>query len=142
MITAVIGIGNPLKKDDNIGNLITEKLGKEIKDKNFMFIKAYLTPENYLLLLKKEEPKKVYIIDAVEFKGEAGDVKVFNLDEINQSRITTHNISVTIYQDYFPNSIIKLIGIKVKDVNFGEELSKEIKDKLDSIIKEVKKIIS
>lgn len=142
MKTAVIGLGNPLKKDDNIGNVIIEKLEKEVKGKNLVFIKAYLTPENYLLLLKKDEPENVYIIDAVEFEGKVGDVKVFNLDEINQSRITTHNIPVNIYQDYFPNSVIKLIGIKVKDVSFGEELSKEIKDKLDDIFKEVKKIIS
>lgn len=142
MRIAVIGIGNPLKKDDNIGNIIIEKLCKEIKDKNFVFIKAYLTPENYLSLLKKEKPKNVYIIDAVEFKGAVGEVKVFNLNEINQSRVTTHNIPIAIYQDYFPNSIIKLIGIKVKDVSFGEELSKEIKDKFDIIIKEVKRIIS
>lgn len=142
MKTAVIGLGNPLKKDDNIGNVIIEKLEKEVKGKNLVFIKAYLTPENYLLLLKKDEPENVYIIDAVEFEGKVGDVKVFNLDEINQSRITTHNIPVNIYQDYFPNSVIKLIGIKVKDVSFGEELSKEIKDKLEDIFKEVKKIIS
>jgi len=142
METAVIGMGNPLKKDDNIGNLIVDKLSKEVKDKNFSFIKAYLTPENYLLPLKKEKPKTVYIIDAVEFEGVTGEVKTFNLDDISLSNVTTHNIPVTVYKDYFPHTIIKLIGIKVKDVSFGEELSKEIEDEFSNILEKVKEIIS
>lgn len=142
MKTAVIGMGNPLKKDDNTGNIVVDELGKVIKDKNFVFIKAFLTPENYLLPLKKSKPKKIYIIDAVEFKGRIGEVKLFNLEDINQSRATTHNIPVTFYKNYFPNTIIKLVGIKVKDTGFGEELSKDLKNKLDDILKKVKKIIS
>jgi len=142
MKTAIIEIGNPLKKDDNIGNLLIEKLSKEIKDKNFVFIKAYQTPENYLSPLKKEKPEMIYILDAVEFKGTTGEVKVFSLNDISLNTITTHNIPVTVYKNYFPDATIKIIGIKVKDTNFGEELSKEIKNKFDEILKEVKKIIS
>ena len=141
MKTAIIGIGNPLKKDDNIGNLIVEKLNKENKDKNFVFIKTQLTPENYLMPLKKSKPKNIYFIDAVEFEGKTGEVKIFSLDEIEKIKITTHNLPITVYKDHFPNTEIKLIGIKVKDIDFGEGLSKEIKNKFDDILKEVKKII-
>lgn len=139
---AVIGMGNPLKKDDNIGNLIVEKLNEEIKEENFLFIKVYLTPENYLMPLKKSKPKTIYIIDAVEFQGQTGEVKVFNLNEIEKIKATTHNIPITVYQNYFPDTNIKLVGIKVKDINFGEELSKEIKEKFNNILKEIKNIIS
>lgn len=142
MKTAIIGIGNPLKKDDNIGNLLIGKLNKEVKGEEFIFIKAYHTPENYLSLLKKEKPKKIYILDAVEFKGVTGEVKVFDLEDISLSVITTHNIPVTVYKNHLPESKIKLIGIKVKDVSFGEGLSKEIKDKFSNILGEIKKIIS
>lgn len=135
-------MGNPLKKDDNIGNLIVDNLSQEIKDKNFVFIKAYQTPENYLAPLKKIKPKKAYIIDAVEFKGPAGEVKVFDLNEISLSNTTTHNIPVTIYKDYFPHTKIKIIGIKVEDTSFGEELSEEIQGSFDKILREIKKIIS
>lgn len=142
METAVIGMGNPLKKDDNIGNLVIEKLSEEIKNKDFLFIKGYLTPENYLGHLKGLKPKRIYIVDAVEFKGLIGEVKIFNLEEIEKVKATTHNIPVTIYKDYFPNTSIKLIGIKVKNINFGGELSKEIEEKLDDIIKKIRSVIS
>lgn len=139
---AVIGIGNPLKKDDNIGNLTVEKLSKEIKNKDFIFIKAYLTPENYLMPLKKSKLKAIYFIDAVDFQGLIGEVKLFDLNEIQNLSTSTHNIPITIYKKYFPNTEIKLLGIKVKDTGFGEGLSKEIKDELDNILEKVKKIIS
>lgn len=142
MKIAIIGIGNPLKKDDNIGNLIVEKLSKEIKNKDFIFIKAYLTPENYLMPLKKSKLKAIYFIDAVDFQGIIGEVKLFNLNEIQNLSISTHNIPVTIYKKHFSNTEIKLLGIKVKDTSFGEELSEEIKDKFKNILEKIKNIIS
>ena len=141
MKTAVIGIGNPIKKDDNIGNIITDKLKEKIKDKNFTFLIAQLTPENYLAILKETNPEKVYIIDAVDFEGKTGEVKVFSLDDIELSKITTHSIPINVFKEYLPSSEIKLIGIKVEDVNFGEELSTEINSKLREIIVEIEKII-
>lgn len=141
MKTAIIGIGNPLKKDDNIGNLIVDRLSKEIKDNNSIFVKAYLTPENYMQSLKKSKPKKIYFVDAVEFKGSTGEVKLFDLSEIILNNLTTHNIPITFYKDHFPKAEIKLIGIKVKETGFGEELSKDIKDKFDAVFEKVKKII-
>lgn len=141
MKAAIIGIGNPLKKDDNIGNLIVAKLSEEVEDKNFVFIKAYLTPENYLLQFKKLKPKTIFFVDAVEFKGRVGEVKIFNLNEIVLNEVTTHNIPISVYKNCFPGTEIKLIGIKVKETDFGEELSKEVKDKVSSILERVKKII-
>lgn len=142
MKKAVIGLGNPLKKDDNIGNLAVEKLSKEIKNKDFIFIKTYLTPENYLMPLKKQKPKKIYFIDAVDFEGIIGEVKIFSLNDIQNLNTSTHNIPITIYKKHFPNTRIRLLGIKIKDTSFGEGLSEEIKDKLDNILEKVKNIIS
>ncbi|MBL7100508.1 MAG: hydrogenase maturation protease [Nanoarchaeota archaeon] len=141
MKTVIIGIGNPLKRDDNIGNCLVEELSKEVKDKDYVFIKAYLTPENYLLPLKKSKPKRIYVIDAVEFEGSTGEVKLFDLNEMITSKTTTHSIPITFYKHYFPGVEIKLIGVKVKDAGFGEELSKDVKAKFDGIVKEVKRII-
>jgi len=139
---AVIGIGNPLKKDDNIGNLLIDMLEKEIKEKDFLFIKAYLAPENYLLSLKNHNPKTIFFIDAVDFEGEIGEVKEFSLEDIkNMGKMSTHSIPITVYKNFFPKTEIILIGIKVKDADFGEELTKELKSKLEDIKEEVKDII-
>ena len=100
MEKVLIGLGNPLKQDDNIGNIIVGKLSEKIKSKNFVFIKSYLTPENYLLPLKKISPDIIYFVDAVEFKGEVGDVRLFSLEEmISLGKVATHNIPITIYKN-------------------------------------------
>ena len=142
MEKVLIGLGNPLKQDDNIGNIIVGKLSEKIKNKNFVFIKSYLTPENYLLPLKKISPDIIYFVDAVGFKGKVGDVKLFSLEEIaGLENVATHNIPITIYKNYFPNIRIKIIGIKVKSIDFDERLSKELMDKVNSVLKKVENII-
>lgn len=142
MKTALIGLGNPLKQDDNIGNIIVEKLSEKIKNNSFVFIKSYLTPENYLLPLKNTSPDIIYFVDAVEFKGRVGDVKLFSLEEmISLGNVATHNIPITIYKNYFPDTKIKIIGVKVKSIDFDEQLSKDLKVKLNSVLKKVENII-
>jgi len=143
MKTVVLGLGNPLKQDDNIGNLIVDKLSKKIKDKNFTFIQAFLTPENYLMSVKISNPDSIYFIDAVEFEGKIGEVKVFDFDKIKHlGKVSTHNIPITIYKTHLPKAKINLIGIKVKDIIFDDNLSEELQTKFDNIVKEIENILS
>jgi len=127
----VMSIGNPIKSDDNIGNIILDRL--DIKD--IIKIKAGITPENFINQLKNFD--EVIIIDALEFEGETGEVKIFKLDEIKDSLVSTHNIPISLLKKFLPNSKIKIIGIKPKNIEFGKELSEELKNKIEEIIEKV-----
>ncbi len=131
----VMSIGNPIKSDDNIGNVIL----KRIKLKNVKKIKAETTPENFIDELKKY--KKIIIIDALDFKGKAGEVRVFKPEEIKDVLTSTHSIPINLLKKFLPDSEIKIIGIQPKNIEFGEELSRELKNKLDDVTKNVEKLI-
>jgi len=140
MKKVIISIGNPLKSDDNISNLILNELQKTMKE-NFYFIKAGTNPENFIEPLKKIKPDIVYFLDVALFQGNPGDTKLFQLEDILNMSVSTHNFPITVFKQFFPGSKIKLIGIKPKSLDVGEELSPELKDNFDNIVQRVKTII-
>lgn len=138
---AIISVGNPLKSDDNIGNLILNKIKHTYKDKNYHFFEGGANPENFIEPLRKINPNSIFFIDVAIFDGEVGDVKLFKLEDIIDMNISTHYFPISIFKKYFPKSRLVLIGIKPKLIDFGEELSPELKDRLPEIIEKVKRTI-
>jgi len=139
MKKVVIGIGNPLKKDDNIGNLVVDKLKKIINDDNVLFIRAETNPENFIGKIKSFNPDVIYFVDAVEFDGEIGEVKMFSINDVLNESLSTHGISVKVFKDFFPDVEIYVVGIKVEDVEYGEGLSESLD--LNDISSKVKNIL-
>jgi len=138
---AIIGIGNQMKSDDNIGNIILDKIKDSYKDKPYHFFKGGVNPENFIEPLKKINPDEIFFIDVAVFEGEVGDVKLFKLEDIIDMNISTHYFPISIFKKYFPKSRIVLIGIKPKIMNFGQDLSPELKAKLPEIIERVQRTI-
>jgi hydrogenase maturation protease HycI len=141
MKKVIVSIGNPLRSDDNIGNLIIDKIKKFYKKRDYYFFKGGMSPENFIEPLKKINPDVIFFIDVAVFEGEVGDVKLFKLEDIIDLNISSHYFPVTIFKRYFPKSILILIGIKPKIINFGENLSPELKAKLREIIQKVQRTI-
>ena len=141
MKKVIISVGNPLKSDDNIGNLIVDKIKKYYKNKDYYFFKGGMNPENFIEPLKKINPDVIFFIDVAIFDGEVGDVKLFRLDDIIDINISSHYFPITIFKKYFPKAILILVGIKPKIINFGENLSPELKAKLREITQKVQKTI-
>lgn len=123
-------MGNPLRSDDNIGNYLAEKVGGFVGGTN---------PENLIGKLTGE--KTIVFIDAVEFVGNVGEVRLFDLDEIADQLITTHNIPVSMFTKLLPEAEIKVIGIKIENRDFGKDFSDGMKQKLPVIEKEVRSFL-
>ncbi len=143
----IISLGNPIKSDDNIGNLVLDKLKqqteKQNKDNNTVFIRAETTPENFFYKAAQLQPNIIYIIDAVDFSGSFGEVKLFDFKDITTLPITTtHNTPITMLSGFVNKSIIKLIAIQPKSLDVGEELSEELKEKFENIYEKIKQIIT
>ncbi|RLF41192.1 MAG: hydrogenase maturation protease, partial [Thermoplasmata archaeon] len=79
MRRAVIGIGNPLRRDDGIGIILVKKLREE-KLSDVICIDAGTGGIQLLPILSNYD--RIIIVDAVNFNGKPGETKVFNLDEI------------------------------------------------------------
>ena len=91
--------------------------------------------------IKKIKPDIIYFIDVALFQGNPGDIKLFQLEDILNMSVSTHNFPITVFKQFFSDSKIKLIGIKPKSLDVNESLSPELEDKFDNIVQRVKSII-
>lgn len=131
---AVISIGNPIKSDDNIGNVVLDRI-----DVDAVKIRAETSPENFIS--KMEGCDEIIVLDALEFGGSVGEVKVFDLECVEDRLMSTHSIPIAMFKRFFPDSKITVIGIQPENIDFGDELSDGIRDRLDSIVRDVEETI-
>ncbi len=139
MKKAVIGMGNPLKMDDNLGNLIASRL--ELPKENFLVIEAGQMPSNFIGTVEKFGPDVIYFVDVAFFDAEAGDVKLFPIDAASEANASTHSLPITFFKGFFPKTKLSLIGIQPKRIDYGEELTPEMEKKLPEIVDKVRKLL-
>lgn len=133
-----------MKRDDWIGCYTTKILKKKLRRKGIDFIIGGVSPEAWAGKITKANPNKVIILDAVDMSLKPGQVKVIDLKKIRQTLPTSHKPSLRILIDYLQkttNAVIKFIGIQPKNVDFGEKMSKEVKEAIPMIEKRVLKLI-
>ena len=75
----IVGIGHPLRGDDDLGPCLARRLVGHI---NALCIDAGSAPENYLGKIIKFSPDVVLFIDAVDFNKEPGFYKILEQDQI------------------------------------------------------------
>lgn len=132
-----MSLGSPLKSDDNVGNVVLKRLGRITR---VQMLSGEQAPEN--VLGKIREPDKLFLLDALDFGGEVGEVRLFKPEEVQDYLTTTHNVSPKVLASFFPKAEIRIIGIQPKDLGFGKELSKELQKKLPEIVKKVRACVS
>lgn len=134
-----LGAGNPLRGDDGVGcKFIRElkKRGMEKRKKVYLFNGEQL-PENYLEPIIKIQPSTVILVDAVDFGGSAGEIKIFKQANF-QSGFSTHTLSLSLLLNYLKENSqaeIFLLGIQPKNTAWGEDLSKEVQASLKELVK-------
>lgn len=127
-IMKIIAVGNPLKGDDSIALHIAKNL-------NYKVIFAEQNPENFI-----SQGNNVIIIDAVDFGGKPGDVKLFKKEEFDDFVLnSTHSIQLPMLNTLCNK--IYLIGIQPKSINYGDTLSNELQNKKGKITKDVDRIL-
>jgi len=146
----IIGLGNPLQRDDGIGILLLHYLYEHKKSltKNIDFIDGGTSAMNLLHLLGKFDT--VFVIDAVDFKGKPGETKTFSLEEVKNQRMqfffSTHEpdfLTLTAFLKKIGNlpKQVVFFGVQPKDVTYGNGLSVEITRVFPSIKKQLLKEI-
>jgi len=146
----VIGIGNPLRKDDGVGIVLLKQLQQRKKEypKNLEFIDGGTGGMKMLHLLARFQT--VLIVDAVDFRGRPGEVRVFNLKEIQSQKIpammSTHDsdfLNVLRLSQELKElpEILVIFGVQPQDVSHGMGLSKEMEMVLDTLYLKLQKEI-
>jgi hydrogenase 3 maturation protease len=130
----ILGIGNTLRSDDGIGSILASR----IKDKvPYAVYDGGPSPENYLGKIIKDGPDNIVIIDAVDFGAKPGDFRILEGDELKTSNLfSTHNASISLSINYLQSNLkadIIILVIQPKDTSFGDRLSAQVKESLESL---------
>jgi len=136
-IVVILGIGNILKSDDGAGPYLINKLKKARLRSNLELLDAGTAPENFTGKIKQLSPNTLIMVDAADFCGKAGEVRVIEEEKLGSVGFTTHNLPlkdlIRFLRVEIPELRVVLIGIQPKKVEFGEELSPEVKSAIDKL---------
>ncbi|MBN2203011.1 MAG: hydrogenase maturation protease, partial [Candidatus Aenigmarchaeota archaeon] len=129
-----LSMGNSMKKDDDIGNIVIGMLKSDAKK-----MRGDTNPENFIGKISGFD--NIILLDAVQFEGNVGEVKAFKLEEVEDRLTSTHSMPIALLKKFYPEAKITVIGIRPKSVDFGEGISDELEEKMDNIVKKVDEII-
>jgi hydrogenase maturation protease len=143
----VLGVGNELLKDEGVGVHVARELARQNCVFPVEIIEAGTVPDCWL---GDESISKLVVIDAVYGGGEPGAIYKFSPEEVEfETKLMT-----SVHQLGFVNSLwlseiagIKpkqtvIIGVEPKEVEWGMELSEELRGRISDVVKVVLKEIT
>jgi len=124
----ILGIGNTLRSDDGIGSLLAARIRGKAP---CIVYDSGSSPENYLGKVIKDNPDTILLIDAVDFGGAPGEIRMLEGGDIRTVNFfSTHDASISLAISYLQNSLrsaeIIVLAIQPKTLAFGDGLSPEI----------------
>ncbi len=137
--TVIIGIGNTLKGDDGAGPRVCQILKGKIDAE---VIDAGSTPENYIAKIVQMSPKKLLIIDAIDFGMPPGKVKIFDIQDLGKFSFSTHCLSPHLFVQSIQSEInaeVIFIGIQPAHFHLGRDLSKQVAGAVAALANEIRR---
>ena len=133
--TVIVGIGNMLKADDQLGPVLVSRLKGRT---GACLFDCGEVPENYIHPIIEAKPKTIIIVDASDWGGVAGELRLIKREEIENFGFSTHNASLGIFFDYLkrelPLANIVIIGVQVGRRGLMQPLSPEVEVTLNGLI--------
>ena len=135
--TLIITVGNCFRADDGAGPYIASCLKQSSK---LSVIDAGYAPENIIDQAVKLSAPRIIFIDAADFGGAPGELRLIDSQDIPQASLSTHSIPLPVvsrilYED--TKAKIYFIGIQPESVEYKEGLSGKVKTAADALIKHI-----
>lgn len=133
----IVGVGNPLRQDDGVGVEVVKRLRGKISNDSVLLIESESVPESFIEPIVEFNPSHILIIDAALMGLESGSMKLTDSLDLLEVVVSTHALPIQIFCAYLTQVIeskIALLLIQPKYVDFGEELSIELKRSVQGIV--------
>jgi len=141
----VMGIGNPLGGDDNLGNSMIDALKSLPQIKGVTLLRCDTIPENFTGRIRRLKPDHVIIIDASEINGRWGEAALIPPSEIKGIPISNHSLPINLLSEYVQETIgtkVMMLAVQPKEMSYSDQLSKEIEGAVTVISKKLFEILS
>ncbi len=133
----ILGVGNRHRADDGAGPRLIDLLSERIPpEKRELLIDGGEKPENYLELLKELQPDSLLIVDAAEFNGRGGELRVIGKGEIDEFTLSTHTLPLSLLIQLIEMEVgftPVLLGIRPEKLDFSDNLSSAVEKALNAI---------
>jgi hydrogenase maturation protease len=130
----LLGIGNRHWRDDGVGSLLAGALESRPE---FDVIDAGFIPENHLETVARKKPDTILMVDATDFGGAPGEVRLLYPDKVAYSGISTHAGSLQMLAQYLQartRARIALVAIQPSDTSAGEGLSLPVSETFKALL--------
>jgi len=131
----LITVGNDLRGDDGVGPYIAENLSPSRGD--FFLIDAGGQPESILDSAEATGAREVIIIDAADFGGLPGEARLFGIDAIPETTMSTHIFPLPVIARLMEKDMgcrVRFLGIQAATFAFGAPLSEAVKKTADELL--------
>ena len=128
----ILGVGNIDKGDDGAGSTFVQKINGRV---SATCIDAGVAPENFLEKIVAEQPDTVLIVDATDFGGDPGEIRIFDPARISAGGLSTHALSLDMACQYLNDRInVKIYLLAIQPVQIKSEgLSPVVAASLESL---------
>jgi hydrogenase 3 maturation protease len=144
-IIVIMGIGNPLRRDDSIGTQIIQGLQGKVPE-NVKLIECQTVPENFIDKIISLNPSHILLLDAAILGLMPGDFRLIRSNQLMDFyAYSSHKLPLRIFCEYIDKMIptnIALLLIEPGNVDFGEELTPQVDEAKQVIVRELAGLLS
>lgn len=126
----LLGLGNPLGRDDAVGLRVAEAL----QGSEWLAIPAEAL-ENALGRVEREKPEKIVIVDAAEMGLPPGSIRCLPLSYPEKMLGSTHGLPLSFLLSLLKVKEVMVIGIQPKEYGIGEGLSPEVAEAAQRLVR-------
>lgn len=141
---AFLAIGSELRADDAAGILTANELLKKDLPKNFKVLLGYTAPENLTGEIKRIAPTHMIICDAANSGINPGEISSIAVEEVDGAAFSTHMMPMNVFVNYISQDNpckVLILGIQPKTLEFGAEMTSEVKQSAKNLSEVIYKII-
>ncbi len=147
---SIIGIGNPVLKDDAVGLRVAEIAAEELKAKGIEVKLELMTTTDFDVIGKLLGVKKAVVVDGILGEN-PGSVRVIKADELSPkiSFSGTHSLTLAtsiklgyeLFGEEMPEELV-IVAVEVEDpYTFSTECSDSVKKAIPLAVKKVVEIV-
>jgi len=138
----VVGIGNTVRSDDGAGAAVALRLKADHPDVVF---DAGPAPENYIAPIRRSRPSAVLLVDAADFGGAPGEIRTARSDDVEGLMMGTHAAPLSMFMRVLnaeTGADVRLVAVQAANTGFGETLSAEVADAVDSVTRDLGRLLT
>lgn len=137
----MLGVGHALRADDAAGSAIAEELHRRFPAAAF---DGGLAPENYVGPVRRAAPDTVFIVDAADFGGAAGEVRVAGAGEVGGLMMGTHAPPLSTLMELLAGDTgadVYLVAIQPASMELGRSMSPEVRTTVTQLVCELGRLM-